>query len=271
MGDGHFIVESDGLTVANLKFTGARSQVAGEFATANDTESFLTLFKDGGDAMVLDDLAIDELGQASAPTILETVAEKLPGHRLMLEEDFKKPLAANWRKFISKHPDTSVGTADDGLVINAAANVSAGIERELPAGTSAVECRLDGAGDPGQTWGGGMCLLWKNGAALRVNLRVPDGSFGIDSTAAAQKIAGGLILNDLVTLRLRLETDKAFVEARNGTDAWQTLATFPRDKFLGNPERIRVGKMHSVEGIGDHGDPGPASKTILRSLRIYAP
>jgi endo-alpha-N-acetylgalactosaminidase len=269
MGDGHFIVESDGKTVANLRFTGSRSQVTGEFATANDTESFLILFKDGGDAMVIDDLAIDEPGPAAAPTIVEIAEEKLAGHRVMMEENFKKPLTPDWRKFTSKHPGTSVETTDDGLAINAAANVSAGIERELPAGATAVECRLDGAGDAGQSWGAGVCLLWKDGKALRVNLRVPDGSFGVDSTAAAQKIVGRLAANDPVTLRLRLETDKTFVEARNGNDAWQTLATFPRETFPGNPDRVRVGKMHCVEGTDDYGDPGPDSNATIQSLRIY--
>jgi endo-alpha-N-acetylgalactosaminidase len=269
LGDGHFVVESDGKTVANMKFSNSQRQVTGEFVTTGDTESFLTLFKDGGDALVIDDLAIDDLGHSDAPTIIAAVEEKLPGHRVLLDEDFKKPLASHWRKFTAKQSNTSVATADQGLAIQVAANVSAGIERDLPTGTDAVECRLDGAGDTAQTWGVGLCLLWKGGPVLRVNLRVPDGAFGIDSTAAAQKIAGKLLLNDPVTLRLRLEPDKALVEARNGSDDWQTLETFPREKFPGSPDRLRIGKMHGVEGIDDNPDPGGAAKAVIRSVRIY--
>lgn len=270
-GDGHFIVESDGKTIANMKFTNSQREVTGEFATGNDMDSFLTLFKDGGDALVTDDLAIDDLGHADAPTLIETAEEKLPGHRVLLDWDFRKPLAGDWRKFASKQPNTSIAATDEGLAIKAAANVSAGIERDLPAGTNAVECRVDGAGDTAQTWGVGLCLLWKDGAVLRVNLRAPDGAFGIDSTADAQKIGGTFQLNELVTLRLRLESDKALVEARNGSDDWQTLATFPREKFPGSPDRLRIGKMHGVEGIDDNPDPGAASNAVIRSSRIYGP
>jgi endo-alpha-N-acetylgalactosaminidase len=99
MGEGHFTVEGDGMAFASLKFTGGRSQVTGEFATGNGTESFLALFKDKGDAIVIDDLAIDELGHADAPTVVETVVEKLPGHRLLMEQNFRRPLMPAWRRF----------------------------------------------------------------------------------------------------------------------------------------------------------------------------
>ena len=104
---------------------------------------------------------------------------------------------------------------------------------------------------------------------LRVNLRPPDGCFGVDSTAAAQKQAGRLATVDFVTVRMRQEADKVFVEARNENDAWQTLATFPREKFPGTPDRVRIGKMDSAGGSSDYGDPGPASSATILSLRIY--
>ena len=64
IGIGRLAVESKGKTVLELKFPGTRGNVSGDFATLDDTESFLSLYRDGGDMIVIDDLAIDELGPA---------------------------------------------------------------------------------------------------------------------------------------------------------------------------------------------------------------
>lgn len=271
MGDGHFTVESDGQLVANLKFSGARGQATGEFATGNDTESFLSLFKDGGDAVVIDDLAIDELGHAEAPTIIAREEEKLPGHQVKQEEDFRKPLAAAWRQVISKKPGSAVTTDGTGLVVSAPANLSAGIERDLAAGTSAVECQLLSGKDHGETWGAGLCLAWPEGKFLRVNLRGPAGHFGIDRTGAAQKITGSFPADAQISLRFRIEKDAILVETRSGQDAkWTVLEKVPRQDFPGDPTLVRLGKMDGFGRFGDHYDPGAASAAVYQRLRIYS-
>jgi endo-alpha-N-acetylgalactosaminidase len=63
---GRLNVESGGRTIFEGKFGGGRGQVQGEFTTGDDTETFLSLFKDGGDWIALDDLAIDCLGPAQS-------------------------------------------------------------------------------------------------------------------------------------------------------------------------------------------------------------
>ena len=65
IGEGHFTFFSAGQKT-DLKFPAGKGQVTGEFVTGNDTDSYLGLFKDGGDSIVIDDLAIDELGAAPA-------------------------------------------------------------------------------------------------------------------------------------------------------------------------------------------------------------
>ena len=60
IGTGRLAVESKGKTVLELKFPGNRGKVSGDFTTLDDTESFLSLFKDSGDMIVIDDLVIDE-------------------------------------------------------------------------------------------------------------------------------------------------------------------------------------------------------------------
>ena len=269
-GKGRLTVESKGRTVLDKKFPAGRGAITGEFATGDDTESFISLFKDSGDMIVIDDLAIDEVGPAPAVAEPAKIDDKIPNRRILLEKTFTKPLSADWSVIASRNPGTKVEVANGVLAINAAANVSALGQRKLPEGATAIECRLSTDGDEGQTWGPGLCLLWPGGQAFRVNLRGPDGCFGVDSTVAAQIRTGILAASDSVSLRIRLEPDEIVGEARNAQDdEWQILATFPREKFPGDPATVRIGKMHGVEGAGDHSDPGPEGACAFHVMRIY--
>jgi len=62
---GHITMDSAGKVIANHPITTGRGKVQFEFTTGDDTESFLSIFKDKGDYIVIDDVAIDELGPAS--------------------------------------------------------------------------------------------------------------------------------------------------------------------------------------------------------------
>ena len=73
IGEGHFTFFSAGQKT-DLKFPAGKGQITGEFVTGNDTDSYLGLFKDGGDSIVIDDLAIDELGAAPASAGATTAA-----------------------------------------------------------------------------------------------------------------------------------------------------------------------------------------------------
>jgi endo-alpha-N-acetylgalactosaminidase len=269
IGQGRLALESKGSTVWEQKFPGDRGRVDAEFATRGDAECFLSLYRDGGDSIVIDDLFLDELGPAPVTAEATPADDRLPGRSVLLEENFTKPLDADWRVIASVHPGTTVGAGDGALEIVAAANVSALVERKLPAGVTAVECLLNGSSDGGQTWGSGLALLWASGQAIRVNLRGPDGRFGVDSTTAAQAMAGQATADGPVVLRLRLESDTAIAEARNEDGGWQTLATYPREKFPGDPTTLRIGKMHAVEGVDDHTDPGPGGSASIERLRVY--
>ncbi len=73
LGAGHLTAESKGKLVLNLKFPNLPDKgvgkIDGTFATTNDTESYLGLFRDdGSDFIVIDDLAIDEIGPAPIVT-----------------------------------------------------------------------------------------------------------------------------------------------------------------------------------------------------------
>jgi endo-alpha-N-acetylgalactosaminidase len=282
MGGGHFTVECKEGTVFNQAFRGNRSQVTGEFATTGDTETFLAFYYDEGDPVCIDDLAIDDLGPLPAGTAAklltrnpeDTLAGKLAGRAVLFEDRFDKPLAGDWTVFLSKKKGTSIAVADETLNIHAAANVAAFIERALPAGTTAVECRLTPAGDEGRAWGPGLCLLWSNGQAIRLNVLKPDGRFCINSTVANQAMIGDLAASSEVTLRIRLEADAVYLEAQNDDEPWQALGKFPRTAFPGAPAKVRVGKMlvHPAaepDNFGVPDEPGYIGVVTVALLRVY--
>lgn len=272
LGQGRLSAFSQGRTVLELKFPAGGGAISGEFATRNDTESYLALYKDGGDAIVIDDLALDPLG-AAPPVAGDDLApgdEKLQGLRLSIEEKFAGPLSGAWKQHLSSKPGVKLTAGAGLLTINAPANVSAFIERDLEPNTAAVECRLNGEGDQGQTWGPGLALLWSTGQALRVNLRGPDGRFGIDSTVAQQRLTGRIPAGD-VQLRIRLEQTRIIVEFKPDNADWNELATFPRAPYPGYPAKVRLGKTHAAEGDDDHTDPGTPGTTTYSHFSAYKP
>jgi len=275
IGAGHLTAESKGKTVLNLKFPNLPNdgvgKVEGSFSTGNDPDSYLALFRDGGtDFIAIDDLAIDEIGPAPASANATPVSynDKLPGRGILMEESFAKPLSKDWTVTASKHPGTAIATAKGALTISAADNVTAVAERPLPAGTTAVECRLAVDGDQGQTWGPGLFLIWPGGQQLRINVRIPDARFNVESNVAGEVKPVKWEPADSVALRLRLDADKIIAEARNDAKDWQTVATLPRDKFPGDPSKVRLGKMHVFEP-DDNGDPGNDGSCLFRNLRVY--
>lgn len=278
IGSGKLAVVSAGSTVATLVFPNKPNlepaTVTGEFTTRRDTESYLALYRDGGPFIVIDDLALDEIGPASGAEMTSQVAspviqdDKLPGAKVLLEEKFTKAPGPGWQLKPSKHPGTSINVRDGALAIDAYANTTlyADLTR-LPASLTAVQTQVTIDGTTGETWGPGLGLIWPGGQQLRVNLRALDGKFGIDSTAASQSITGKLTGGSAM-LRIRLEDKSAVVEALCADDqSWQKLAEFPRVKFPGVPSIIRLGKTHAVEALDDHsdiGDPGTVRYTLLR-------
>ncbi|MCX6876762.1 MAG: DUF6067 family protein [Verrucomicrobia bacterium] len=207
----------------------------------------------------------DESGPTAADT---TTNEKLP-RSMLLDETFTKPLARDWTIFASKQPGTAV-MAGNGLSLTACANVSAGVERALPPGTTAAECVIDNQSDKGETWGPGMALFWPGGQALRINLRAPEHGFGLEVTGGVQKVKlGRLDAQGPVTLRIRLDDAQVIAEAQHEGDVWQPLGSYPRAEFPGFPNKLRLGKTRGVLDTTDHTTPGASGIATVRSLRVY--
>lgn len=277
-GKGHLTATSRGKTVLNLKFPNLpdykTSRIEGSFSTGKDSESFLSLFRDGGDFIAIDDIAIDEIGPAtaeSAALVPDTVIpdERLAGRAVLMEEKFASPLGKSWTITPSKLPGTSIEAKAGALEICAYAHTSIAAESALPDGATAVECRLTNDGDQGETWGPGLCLIWPTGQQLRVNIRSASGQFGVDSTVAPQQ-PGGKFTGNAAVLRIRLEEKEVVAEARaDAGDGWQRIAAYPRGHFPGNPSRVRLGKSHGADVLDDNSDTGPIGTVNITLLRVY--
>lgn len=270
-GSGRLVVMSQGRPVFDQPIVAGRGEVRGEFATGRDEESFLAWYKDAGDWVTLDDLALDELGPAPQAE-LPALVDDLVGRPVLLDERFAAELSPAWKVIASPAAGTRVIAAGGVLTIEAAANTSALIERVLPDQVEVVECRLEGDGDAGQTWGPGLTLVWPGGAAVRLNLRGPDGRFAVDAQPGGQRISQTPLPGGVTTLRIRLEGERVILETR-GEDAitWSEAGTLPRAAFAGAPQRIRVGKMHGVEGTDDHTAAGSPAVVEVFSVRAWGP
>lgn len=244
------------------------TRIEGVFSTGRAPDTFLGLFHDAGsDFIAVDELAVDEVGPA-APAIAQVFDDRLAGRVVLLEEPFDAPLSAAWSVSISGHPGTAVKAGGGALSLTAADNVHAAAERALPAGASAIECRMTTDGDRGKTWGPGLCVIWPAGQKIRINARIPDGRLNVDSTVPGEVKGGRWAPQDSVALRVRLEPTTVVAEARNDGGDWQTLATFPRARFPGAPARVRLGKMHGF-ALDDNGDPGDEGACAFHHLRVY--
>ena len=98
-GRNRLTVESRGRVLFERPMAAGRGRIAGEFATGADDSAFLSLWRDGGDSLMIDDLALDEIGPAPSPGPDEAAeaggAGVLPpGRALVREESFDQPLAS---------------------------------------------------------------------------------------------------------------------------------------------------------------------------------
>ena len=111
-----------------------------------------------------------------------------------------------------------------------------------------------------------MSLVWRDGKALRVNLR-SDGHFGVDD-GGRQIIQENDLWGSWVTLAIALDGEKIRVRATTDGREWQEIAEFPRKEFAGDPIAVRLGKMNQQSARGDFQTPGPSGTAMIREIRV---
>jgi hypothetical protein len=189
------------------------------------------------------------------------------GREVLLEDRFDRDqLGDPWKVFLSPQPGTALKVENGALAIEAVANGFAFAERPLPPGATLVECRVYSGTDQGATWGPGLALRWPD-KALRINLRA-EGRFGVDD--GANFTFGGFVAPESwYHLRLRLEENEIVAEASGDEVLWETLQTFPRPQFPGDPVTVRLGKTGPGGRDEDFSTPGPVGSCALKDLRAW--
>ncbi len=190
---------------------------------------------------------------------------------VILETDFTKGLEAAWKPVLSSKAKEGA-RVDGGYVLEVPANVHAYLEAALPENASAVSTRLwqDGK-DQGQQWGPGLALVWANGKTLRVSLR-QDGRLCV-SANGREEMPSAISTRAPVEFRLQWDKDNVRVVASGPAmgDVEEELATFPRDRFPGQPAVTRIGKSPNDASARDFGEPGSAGFNRIEWIRVHGP
>jgi len=205
--------------------------------------------------------------EAPAPMDVYAGGGERHGVRSLLEDRFDRDeLGDPWQVFLSPQPGTILKVENSALALEAVANCFAFAERPLPPGATLVECRVYSGTDQGATWGPGLTLRWPD-KVLRINLRA-EGRFGVDD--GTNFTFGGFVAPESwYHLRLRLEEEEIVAEASGDEVLWETLQTFPRNQFPGDPVVVRLGKTGPGGRNEDFSDPGPMGACALKDLQVW--
>ncbi len=209
-------------------------------------------------------LVLDEMRHALPQ---RTATAPFTDRKTLWEDRFPAPkLDAAWHVHRSSRPDTDVQVSKNAVHFTAAANSIAFIERAVPAGTTAVACRVRAETDQGATWGPGLALIWPDGRGLRINLRA-GGQFGV--YGYQHEILGGIRFpGETYLLAIDLDTQCIRLQASLDGQVWQILAEVPRTAFPGSPTLLRLGKMGAPRHNADFHIPGPTGTCSITDLRV---
>ena len=218
------------------------------------------------------------LGDASASVLSGGLQASELGRDVLLADGFKQ-LDKAWTVHASKtHPRSSF--INEGKVgeIYTPANTAVFVEHKLPAGARIVEATIDVGTDRSASWGPGIALIWPE-RTIKFNLR-PGGNsydsaamFGVWDGQRENPKAGGRLKLDISkpwTLRLRVEDDAVYCEAKPTVGDWRTYETIKLDMPLGNPLAVRVGKLDVSGGGKDHGTPGDLVRLHIQGCAAYS-
>lgn len=201
-----------------------------------------------------------------APPVIDAYA----GRRLILADDFDRAeLGDPWITRLSERGGAKLALQDGALAISGLDNCYAYAERPLPAGATLVQCLVDTGTDAGATWGPGLAVLWPDGRVVRVNVRSM-GTFGVDD-GADFVFPGHTAQHRTYRLRIRIETDRVYVETSEDGEWWEHAHAYPRERYPGDPVAIRLGKSGPGGRPEDYERMARPGECAIRELRVYGP
>jgi glycosyl hydrolase family 123 len=205
-----------------------------------------------------------------APEYVPGIDRALEGRQVILEETFSgSQLGPSWTSHLTEQGDARLEVKDGALVIHSRAHHCAFAERDLPSGTTMIQCRINSGTDQGMTWGPGLGLVWPS-EFLRINLRPPEGRCGVDDGRTQGLYRTGIEPNKDYYVRLRLQPEQVFAEVSHDGKVWWPLSTFSRGTYAGDPIQVRLGKM-GPGGTNVDADATPNEKgsSTIAELRVY--
>jgi hypothetical protein len=209
-------------------------------------------------------LVVDEV-----PRAVSRPAEVAAALTVVLREGFTAPsLDPAWKVVGADRPGISVASVANALRLRAPAHAHAGIERSLPAGVRAVEAEIETGDDAGQDWGPGIALVWPDGAAAKLNLRLEDMKFGLYAAGRFEIAGGGLHHREKVRIRLLVGEEEVFFQRQDADGSWGEIGRMRREGLRGDPVALRVGKHAKDGGWRDFSSPGSPGECAVREIQI---
>ena len=202
------------------------------------------------------------------------------GRANLIADDFKK-LDGVWKVHTStSHERSSFINEGKTGEIYTPANTAVFAQRDLPADTRLVEVEIDAGTDTSASWGPGIVLVW-NSRVIKFYLR-PGGNahdngiamFGLFDGHREKAPVGGAKKVDLSkswTLRLRMEGDSVYAEAKPKDGLWKTYEKIALAPDAGAPNAVRIGKTSKTGGADDFGEPGEMVRLNIMRFAAYGP
>jgi hypothetical protein len=194
-------------------------------------------------------------------------ADAYAGREVLWEDAFERAeLGESWKVTVSPRPGTALALREGAIQLSGTANICALAERALPPGTTLVECRVYSGSDGGVSWGTGLGIAWPQ-AFARLCLSA-FGNFQAND-GAHEVFAGSSNRNTWYRLRLRLEPGEVVAEVSEDGDLWETITSWPRERFPGDPVAVRLGKMSPRGTAEDFTEPGVPGASALDEVRVW--
>jgi hypothetical protein len=182
------------------------------------------------------------------------------------EQGLEAALPGGWRGFLSPHGEATMAGGEGSLRVESRGNTVAYLDRDLPANTIAVQCRMRADGEFGMSWGPGM-VLWVGNAHTRVGLRTDD---RLQTDRAGEQILyDSYPVGKWYWLRLRLEGAYVLSEVSLDGAAWNLLRV-DRLGDVGGPKRLMVGKVPYDGSRTEFTDPGGTGRCEVAEVKVFA-
>ncbi len=216
----------------------------------------------------------------AAGTLGTAVVASPLGREILMADDFKK-LDAAWRVHASKsHARSSFINEGKTAEIYTPANTAVFAQRDLLENTRLVEVEIDAGTDTSASWGPGLTLVWEDrrvkfylrpGGNAQDNGMAMLGLFDGQNEVAPAGGTKGLDLSHPWTLRLRIEGDTVYAEAKPEGGIWKTYGKVALAPSTGAPKSVCIGKTSKIGDASDFSEPGEMVRLRILRFAAYGP